>query len=210
MKSPGAVKHKLNQVRFRYQKRRIEEELRVSPDNCAFNAKMPDDGMSLCLDGAAEPASWKATFCDERLDGGARAKTCGRFCPRRTKEQVKQEFQRELETYTLGDVAYHYPDMAALIWVLGDEDVPAEPLPEGAATPVGSPPARQDSSPSADEVTHFAGCNGDPRTCMCINDFRNTGKKFATPPAPVPTAEMEESRPPTGWWTRFFKGLGTW
>lgn len=129
MRSPGAIRHKLNQVRYRYLKKRIETELRPVPGNCTFNAPMGDEGHALCLFGAGSPQTWKPSFCDERLDGGARAKGCSMFCARRTKDQVKDEFETEFNTFTIADVAYRYPDMAALIWVLGED------APEEAATP---------------------------------------------------------------------------
>lgn len=126
MRSPGAIRHKLNQVRYRYLKKRIDADLRPAPGNCTFNAPMGEDGHALCLFGAGDPQTWKPSFCDERLDGGVRAKSCSMFCARRTKEQVKDEFEAEFNTFTIADVAYRYPDMAALIWVLG-EDSPEVP-----------------------------------------------------------------------------------
>jgi hypothetical protein len=154
VKSVGAVKHKLNQVRFRHMKKRIEAELRQAPGNCVYNAAMPAHavpksngtngvdvaphrGLSLCLHGAADPVTWKPTFCDERVDGGTRAKSCPVFCSRRTKEQVKDEFKRDLEGLNIAEVAYRYPDMAALIWVLDEDDVfGAEDVPDPEEEPM--------------------------------------------------------------------------
>ena len=148
LKTPGAIKHKLNQVRFRHLKKRIEAELRKIPGNCRYNAVIPPpgfptggliDGMELsvpvsvpepnasdlgiCLYGAGNPDTWKPTFCDEHIDGGTRARGCPLFCARKPKEVVKDEFTRTLEKMTLPEVAYHYPDMAALIWVLDESDI---------------------------------------------------------------------------------------
>lgn len=139
MKTVGAIKHKLNQVRFRHLKRRLEAELRQTPSNCRFNAEVPShpslDGSgvtvehpSLCMYGAGEGA-WTLSYCDARVDNGLRAKQCPMFCSRRTKDEVKEEFTTQLDQMTLPEVAFHYPDMAALLWVLDPEDVsePVEP-----------------------------------------------------------------------------------
>lgn len=134
MKTSGAIKHKLNQVRFRHMKKRIESELRQSPGNCLYNAVVPPppgvkgaQGVSLCLYGAGEPTTWEPTFCDERVDGGERAKGCSTFCAIRTLDEVKEDFRQDLEKMTFPEVAAVFPDMAALIWVLGEEDVPVAP-----------------------------------------------------------------------------------
>lgn len=128
MKTVGAIKHKLNQVRFRYLKKCLEAELRQSPCNCRYNVAAPsyvpgNDPPWLCLYGAEDPLTWVASICDERFDQGARARECPVFCAKRTKDEVKAEFQQKLDAMTLPEVAFHYPDMAALIWVLDVEDV---------------------------------------------------------------------------------------
>lgn len=122
MKSAGAVRHKLMQVRFRHLKKRLEADLRQVSTNCRFNATGLGDGPALCLYGAADPESWVATACDEQFDGGDRARRCSLFCPRRDKAQVKDDFGKEIDEMSLPEVAARYPDMAALIWVLDEGD----------------------------------------------------------------------------------------
>lgn len=130
VKTVGAVKHKLNQVRFRHLKRRLEAELQPSPLNCGHNQRLPEYASTqgqeappaLCMFGADDRMTWEPSFCDERLDQGARARTCPHFCVRRTKDEIKTEFYLALDRMTLPEVAYHYPDMAALLWVLDAED----------------------------------------------------------------------------------------
>jgi hypothetical protein len=188
VKSAGAIKHKLNQVRFRHMKKRIEAELRRAPGNCTFNAVVqpptsPDGevrnghgfGVGLCLYGAGDPSTWKPTFCDERVDGGARAKDCGLFCPRKSKDRVKEEFRRELDGMTLPEVAFRYPDMAALIWVLDEEDIPEVEADEG---------DREDTPPSEDET---------PEPVAAI----------APPPQTELVPVAPERRP---WWARWILG----
>lgn len=128
MKTPGAIRHKLNQVRFRYLSRYLEDNLKQVPCNCRFNASLPPntlvkDPPNLCLFGANDPNAWKASYCDERVDQGARAKGCPFFQPVVSKEELKSSFMEDLTQMRLSDVAYHYPDMAALLWVLDAEDI---------------------------------------------------------------------------------------
>lgn len=149
MKSAGTVRHKLTQVRFRYLKKRLEMELQQAPGNCRFNAELPDDGYSICVYGAESTDTWVASYCDVRIDQGARAQSCSTFCHRRSKEQIKEEFGRELNAMSLPEVAARWPDMAALIWVLDGEEPPQEvesaiisaPTIETQSTDAGAPAA---------------------------------------------------------------------
>lgn len=155
MKSVGAIKHKLNQVRFRHLKKRLDAELRPAPNNCQYNVVVPRHhalsskgvavdlaAVGVCVVGVRESdPAWPVSHCDDRIDEGARARTCEKFCPRRTKEEIKEDFQKRLDLMTLPEVASHYPDMAALIWVLDVEDlgVPEPPpveVPPPAVEPV--------------------------------------------------------------------------
>lgn len=186
MKTAGAIKHKLNQVRFRYLKKRLDAELRQAPANCKYNVPVPveDDltvGMGMCLYGAGDVSSWKPSFCDERLDDGERARACSLFCPRRSKDEVKDDFKHALEGMSLPEVAFQYPDMAALIWVLDEEDVTSEEPVEGTTSsngvadhPVSEP------HPHAPPTPHVPPLQGSP-------------------------VEQEEKRP---WWARWL-GVGT-
>lgn len=183
MKTPGAIKHKLNQVRFRYMKKRIESELRQVPGNCLYNAQMPV-GASLCLYGAGDPVTWESTYCDEQVDGGERAKGCSLFCSRRTMAEVKDSFRQDLEEMTLPEVAAQYPDMAALIWVLGEEDV---------HTPVDAPSQAIDTP-----LLSVGGTVPPTEVPMPDGPVREDGTLYSDdPPA--------DKRP---WWARFL-GVGT-
>jgi hypothetical protein len=159
VKSVGAIKHKLGQVRFRHLKKRIEAELRPLPDNCLYHTVLPKHhtlgvrgvpiehpAVGVCIYGATvNDTGWPLSPCDVRVDDGARARSCEKFCARRTKEGIKEDFQEKLDSMTLPEVASLYPDMAALIWVLdaGDvgvpeevpEELPAQPEPVVEVTP---------------------------------------------------------------------------
>lgn len=215
MKTPGAIKHKLNQVRFRHLKKRLEAELRQAPENCCFNVEVPPpsvptgeklDGMDLCfpvpepnpvglrmcLYGAGDPMTWKPSFCDERVDGGARARQCTLFHSRKSKEELKVEFTQTLERMTLPEVAFHYPDMAALIWVLDESDisapvdgVPAQEEPQIAGVPEPVQPAQAEGVSPEVQVSS-------PRD---------------TPPAPHSPSVLDEPLPEKKpWWAKW---LGT-
>ena len=155
MKTVGTIKHKINQVRYRHLKRQLEAELGQEPQNCLYNAELPDHAvpassthrgapahkpLSICLYGADDPKTWRHTVCDERADEGARAKKCEMFCARRTKDEVKRDFYTDLAAMTLPEVAYQYPDMAALLWVLDASDVDI-------------PPGQDDPSDDMPEIT---------------------------------------------------------
>jgi hypothetical protein len=49
------------------------------------------------------------------------AHSCPLFEYARDKEEVKSDFQKKLLSLSLPDLAATYPDMVALMWVLGDD-----------------------------------------------------------------------------------------
>lgn len=58
------------------------------------------------------------------LWGKERAAQCPYFEFSRTKDQIKQDFEAFVMQADLAEIAYQYPDMAALMWVLGEEERP--------------------------------------------------------------------------------------
>lgn len=126
MKSEGAIRHKLKQVRFRYLKRRIEGSLDRRPENCTHNGVMDgSDAIRACFL-QVDVTGRRGVVCDERFGGCARAGSCPHFALRHDKNSVKSEFYTDLDAMSFPEIAYNYPDMAALLWVLADEglDVP--------------------------------------------------------------------------------------
>ena len=129
MKSEGAIRHKIKQVRFRYLKRSIEDGLDRRPHNCRHNAMLDGAGeaaVRLCL-AQVDTQAPTVTVCDERHGGCDRAAACPLFAPTHTKDDLKSNFYRDLEAMSFPEIAYNYPDMAALLWVLADEGVPVPP-----------------------------------------------------------------------------------
>jgi Tfp pilus assembly protein FimV len=125
VKSAGAVRHQLKQVRYRHLKKRLENELRRFPHNCAHNRnfnhpKVIADGGDPC--GVCTHANQEGSIlCDLAWGGYQRAKDCPLFEHRMTKDEVKDGFKEWLSTAKLHEIASEYPDMAALMWVLQEE-----------------------------------------------------------------------------------------
>ena len=132
MKTEGAVRHKLKQVRFRYLKQCIEAALERRPENCTHNGAtegvVASDTVRVCFAQIDVPGR-KVVLCDERFGGCARAEACPSFTSRHDKANVKEEFYAELEGLSFPEIAYNYPDMAALLWVIADEGL-AVPTPD--------------------------------------------------------------------------------
>jgi hypothetical protein len=80
------------------------------------------EGLHVCLYGVQGARAIRV--CDERHGGFQQAKDCPLYDSLKQKSQIKEEFQAELEGMTIAEIAYEYPDMAALVWVLGAEDAP--------------------------------------------------------------------------------------
>lgn len=155
MKSEGAIRHKIKQVRFRYLKRFIQESLDRKPENCAHNAPLDgsgDEAVRVCF-AQIDPVSRRGVVCDDRFGGCDRASACAMFTPARTKSDVKAAFYADLDGMTFPEIAYNYPDMAALLWVLADEGVdvpPPDPHEFDLSDPV--PPAPQDAHPPVEDA----------------------------------------------------------
>jgi len=124
MKSVGTIRHQLQQVVFRHVKRQIKENFRKAPETCFHNqacevSESCDVGICFHLGANGEP---RRVVCDsDVLDGMEQAQKCTMWEPLRTKEAIKDEFQALLEG-DRGVIASKYPDIAALLWVLDDED----------------------------------------------------------------------------------------
>ena len=78
--------------------------------------------IGLCMLGADDPTEWQGDICDEPAD----AQRCPHFTPTRTKDDVLEEFRREVEDE--GWLTANLPAVAALLWVV-DEAAPNYHLP---------------------------------------------------------------------------------
>ena len=122
MKPEGSVRHKLKQVRFRYLKKELEQSLAVCSKNCMWNQTVSVGTTSVGMCGHGKFAR---TLCDDKSFDGANPSECHEYKSRISKAEVKDAFYGQLNNATLPEIAYRYPDMAALLWVLSeDDDVP--------------------------------------------------------------------------------------
>lgn len=126
MKTEGAIRKKLNQVCFRHRKKLLEKNLHPAPSNCVYNdfPEYPEETSEtqrvpqykVCFyDG---PEDWGGFVCDEEVGGNKLARRCPCFAAKRTPEGIKEEFQEFLKG-DVGAIAEKYPDVVALMWVLG-------------------------------------------------------------------------------------------
>lgn len=116
MKSEGAIRQKLKQARFRHLKKILQADLSTLPINCEHNRilDLPDIEVSIC--------SLYATVCDEQYGGREIARECPKYQGRYEKEKLKEDFLLLMTESSIGTIAVEYPDIAALMWVLEDDD----------------------------------------------------------------------------------------
>lgn len=136
MRSEGDIRQRLKQVLFRHRKKLIERNFKQKPFTCAHNALTTLDGVEVgvcAFEGEGGPTG---RLCDVRHEHGAFARTCLQWEALATADEVKAEFQDFIENADRGELALEYPDVVALMWVLGEGG--AFPLDED-ATVVESP-----------------------------------------------------------------------
>lgn len=122
MRTEGQTKHKLKQVLFRHLQKRLRLSFRRRPETCFHNRTLEGEG-GLQVGICGFPKG-KSCLCDCRLPEGLdRARDCLWWEPRRGKEEVKAEFRDLVESPDRGAIAAEYPDVAALLWVLGDANM---------------------------------------------------------------------------------------
>lgn len=127
MMDEGKVKHKLRQVIFRHRKRFIANGLKRRPHNCCHNAEVKNprrmgnkEIVRLCLYQVENLEEWNNVVCDSTQQ----AQECPHFQCRNKPDDLKRMFTTSLgldgTPVEIGWIAKHYPDIAALTWVLGD------------------------------------------------------------------------------------------
>jgi hypothetical protein len=134
MRSEGQIRHQLKQVAYRHLQKRLRENFRQRPANCAHNVELVLDtttGAFVGLCGVLNPDGTRRDVpCDARIPGCSEmASKCGLFHPLQTKAEVKADFNAILRSGDRGVIASQFPDIAALLWVL-DEVADGVPTPE--------------------------------------------------------------------------------
>ena len=120
MRTPGEVAQKLKQVRYRHLKKELKRLLKQTARTCKHNTLVETRG------GESGICTLDCKACDTWLD---RSSDCGKWEPRHTAEEIKESLKEFFKTRPVHEVAVRFPDVAALLWMLADEDDPqAGPL----------------------------------------------------------------------------------
>lgn len=130
MKPEGAVRQKLKQVRFRHAKRELDVALTRTPATCEHNAVLDIPGVGevgMC-------ALTRGIVCDAGR-GADLAPGCATYSCKYTKEGMKEVLEAAFDA-PIPEVAAKYPDAAALMWVLTDENL-SDPAPTFMTDPFG-------------------------------------------------------------------------
>lgn len=166
MKSEGKIRHRLNQVVYRHLSKAIKENFRREPGGCLHNKRVQSVGgkeVGLCRLQLPDGEKWPVTVCDDDMPESCEmARQCPHWKPKKTKAEVKDEFNTRLqglldeaEKDNMGPLAFHYPDIAALVWVLGmdgpGEDPQTSDLSEDLSE--GAPSSSFESSEPSEEAS---------------------------------------------------------
>mgnify|MGYP003391901174 CR=1 FL=1 len=97
------------------QRKQIEGEENESYNRITDKVGLPViQTIGLCLLESEDPTEWGGTICEEPID----AKKCPYFTPAKGKETILPELESELRDF--GWVRENLPEVASLLWVLGD------------------------------------------------------------------------------------------
>ena len=128
MKTEGQIKQKVKQVVFRHRKAYIRHGLARHPGNCFFNRRVHlpvhmTNRVVLHICGYCSDTP-NNVVCDATMGGDRQAAECPYFEARKTADQLKDEFNEKLGVdggppREIGYIAKEYPDVAALLWVMG-------------------------------------------------------------------------------------------
>lgn len=145
MRTEGEVKQKFKQIKFRARKESIEEGVKRVPCNCKHNQikQFDEKSVGTCLYSRIDH-EWDVLICDGDTDDGvSQARKCPNFSLTREAASIKLEFDEMVrDAYSdIGIMAYYYPDMAALFWVINENLPVSEPDPPDVETPKVEEPA---------------------------------------------------------------------
>jgi len=130
VKNDGQIKQKIKQVVYRHRKAFVRHGLARHPENCSYNKRVTlpvhmSNRAALhvcgyCPDGETP----NNVVCDASMGGDRQAGECPFFEAKNTAEALKEEFNENLginggAPREIGYIAKEYPDVAALLWVMG-------------------------------------------------------------------------------------------
>jgi hypothetical protein len=128
MKKSADVRHQLKQVIFRHRKRHVIEGMKRRPKNCKHNGvvQLPvhtSNRAEIHVCRFQNGEGWNNRVCDSSMGGDLQARECKYFECENTAESLKDEIAEKMgldgTPVKLGELARDYPDVAALLWVLG-------------------------------------------------------------------------------------------
>jgi len=143
VKTEGQVKQKVKQVVFRHRKEYVRRGLAQIPDNCGHNrvVHLPQhtgNRATIRVCGLEN----NDVVCDASMGGDAQARGCPHFKCQNTSNSLKTQFNIQLglngETVEIGYIAKEYPDVAALMWVMGPDKNANREEPEEEEDPQGN------------------------------------------------------------------------
>lgn len=137
MKTEGKVRQKYKQAKFRARSSLLESRLAQKPCNCIYRSEVSTSTdtsrVVACNYGEiTENPEWGVSVCTPGICSG-----CPSFVASDRSDELKEGFNRLVESAErgegLGPLAATYPDLAALLWVVGTDAAPStdeEPAPE--------------------------------------------------------------------------------
>jgi len=118
MRTEGQVRQQLKQVLFRHLQKKLKSAFKHVPESCIHNETMGKIGFC----GLQSVGQRYFIVCDSTVVGCLdKAKGCPFWKSRGTKTELKAEF-RALVEGDKGRLAIEHPDVAALLWVIGNSE----------------------------------------------------------------------------------------
>jgi hypothetical protein len=120
MQPESKIRHRLKLLRLRYLEKAIRKAISRRPENCLYN-NLSDTGSPIPVRLCTNPnPGFCGAVCDETYGGAKIAAKCNQFDSRISAETAKAEFHKFLLEAPTEELAQRYPDIMALLWVLGD------------------------------------------------------------------------------------------
>ena len=120
MQPESKIRHRLKLLRLRYLEKAIRKAISRRPENCLYN-NLTDTGSPIPVRICTNPnPGFCGAVCDETYGGANIAAKCNQFDSRISADIAKSEFHKFLLEAPTEELAQRYPDIMALLWVLGD------------------------------------------------------------------------------------------
>jgi len=125
MRKVNEIIRKFKQARYRHIQKRLRRRPRA-PDECRYHKFFESSTgktVGCChYSDISGDDDWPVKVCDSEMpEGLAQAKKCPVFEYRVNKAEAASYIDNILLNGETGEIAFHLPDLNALLWVLGDE-----------------------------------------------------------------------------------------